>query len=86
MLFFVCSSCCGAVEPTYEAIWADKNDFNEVLISPTMINDHWPDNVLDALEKVRLCPDSTRFNLLQICCTTCCATIYVDLYNKFTAS
>ena len=44
--------CCGSEEPTYEAIWADKCDFNEVLISPTMINDHWPDNVLDALQKV----------------------------------
>ena len=50
----VCSSvCCRPDEPTYEAIWADKRDFNEVLISPTMINDHWPDNVLDALQKVR---------------------------------
>ena len=44
--------CCGSEEPTYEAIWADKKDFNEVLISPTMINDHFPDNVLDALQKV----------------------------------
>jgi len=50
-----CSSWCGAEEATYEAVWADKDDFNEVLISPTMINDHWPDNVLDALEKVRSC-------------------------------
>ena len=44
--------CYRSEEPTYEAVWADKHDFNEVLISPTMINDHWPDNVLDALEKV----------------------------------
>jgi len=51
----VCSSlCCRSEDPTYEALWADKNDFNEVLISPTMINDHMPDNVLDAMEKV--CP------------------------------
>ena len=44
--------CYRSEEPTYEAVLADKHDFNEVLISPTMINDHWPDNVLDALEKV----------------------------------
>jgi len=50
----VSSSRCGSEEPTYEALWADKSDFNEVLISPTMINDHMPDNVLDALEKVGL--------------------------------
>ena len=45
-------TCCRSEEPTYEALWADKKDFNEVLISPTMISDHMPDNVLDALEKV----------------------------------
>ena len=51
----MCSSvCCLSEEPTYEAIWADNKDFNEVVISPTMVNDHMPDNVLDALEKVRL--------------------------------
>ncbi|XP_052809041.1 diacylglycerol lipase-alpha-like isoform X2 [Mya arenaria] len=44
--------CCGEREPVYQAIWADNSDFQEVLVSPTMVNDHMPDNVLDALEKV----------------------------------
>ena len=64
MAWCVCSRvCCRSEEPTYEAIWADKRDFNQVVISPTMINDHRPDNVLDALEKVR--PTFTR---LHHCC------------------
>lgn len=45
---------CGQVEPVYQAIWADNSDFQEVLVSPTMVNDHMPDNVLEALEKVTL--------------------------------
>ena len=44
--------CCDASEPIYQAIWAANTDFDEVLISPTMISDHWPDHVLDALNKV----------------------------------
>ncbi|XP_050083818.1 diacylglycerol lipase-alpha isoform X2 [Anopheles aquasalis] len=39
-------------EPVYQAIWADNTDFDEVLISPVMIQDHMPDKVLAALEKV----------------------------------
>ncbi len=36
----------------YQAIWADNIDFAEVLISPTMVQDHMPDKVMEALEKV----------------------------------
>ena len=36
----------------YQADWADNKDFDQVLISKRMIQDHMPDNVLDALEKV----------------------------------
>ncbi|XP_049840314.1 diacylglycerol lipase-alpha [Schistocerca gregaria] len=39
-------------EPVYQAVWASTTDFDEVLISPVMIQDHMPDNVLDALNKV----------------------------------
>lgn len=46
------STCCGGNEPVYQAIWADTKSFDEVIVSPTMINDHMPDNVMDALEKV----------------------------------
>ncbi|CAH0548856.1 unnamed protein product [Brassicogethes aeneus] len=40
-------------EPVYQALWAANTDFDEVLISPVMIQDHMPDRVLDALNKVR---------------------------------
>ncbi|KAK3098738.1 hypothetical protein FSP39_022580 [Pinctada imbricata] len=46
------SSCCKKYKPVYQAIWADNCAFDQVLVSPTMINDHMPDNVMDALEKV----------------------------------
>lgn len=40
-------------EPVYQALWAQNIDFDEVLISPVMIQDHMPDKVLEALNKVR---------------------------------
>lgn len=40
-------------EPVYQALWAENTDFDEVLISPVMIQDHMPDKVLGALNKVR---------------------------------
>lgn len=43
-------------EPVYQALWAGPCDFDEVLISPVMIQDHMPDNMLRALNKVR--PDA----------------------------
>ncbi|XP_058444462.1 diacylglycerol lipase-alpha isoform X1 [Malaya genurostris] len=39
-------------EPVYQAIWANNTDFDEVLISPVMLQDHMPDKVLAALNKV----------------------------------
>ncbi|UYV66257.1 PARVA [Cordylochernes scorpioides] len=39
-------------EPVYQAVWANTIDFDEVLISPVMIQDHMPDKVLEALEKL----------------------------------
>ncbi|CAD7091657.1 unnamed protein product [Hermetia illucens] len=39
-------------EPVYQAIWAENTDFDEVLISPVMLQDHMPDKVLAALNKV----------------------------------
>lgn len=40
-------------EPVYQALWVENVDFDEVLISPVMIQDHMPDKVLDALNKVQ---------------------------------
>ncbi|XP_077492793.1 inactivation no afterpotential E isoform X2 [Amblyomma americanum] len=39
-------------EPVYQALWADNKDFDQVLISPVMIQDHMPDKLLEALEKL----------------------------------
>ncbi|XP_063979131.1 diacylglycerol lipase-alpha isoform X4 [Diachasmimorpha longicaudata] len=39
-------------EPVYQALWASPSDFDEVLISPVMIQDHMPDTMLKALNKV----------------------------------
>lgn len=44
--------CCQSRQPVYQAIWANNSAFDEVLVSPSMINDHMPDYVLEALEKV----------------------------------
>lgn len=41
-------------DPIYQAIWADTVDFDEVLISPVMVQDHMPDTVLRALNKVNV--------------------------------
>lgn len=38
--------------PVYQALWAETIDFEEVLISPVMLQDHMPDKILDALNKV----------------------------------
>ncbi|XP_071639889.1 diacylglycerol lipase-alpha isoform X4 [Temnothorax longispinosus] len=44
-------------DPVYQALWASPCDFDEVLISPVMIQDHMPDNMLRALNKVLACRD-----------------------------
>lgn len=40
----------------YQALWAGPCDFDEVLISPVMIQDHMPDHMLKALTKVSRIP------------------------------
>ncbi|KAG0728194.1 Sn1-specific diacylglycerol lipase alpha [Chionoecetes opilio] len=42
----------GRPRPVYQAVWRDNQEFDEVLVSPCMIQDHMPDKVLKALEKV----------------------------------
>ena len=64
-LFIYVFRVCGQVEPVYQAIWADNSDFQEVLVSPTMVNDHMPDNVLEALEKVYTCSQSLFICLMS---------------------
>uniref|UniRef100_A0A3Q2ZNE4 Diacylglycerol lipase-alpha n=1 Tax=Kryptolebias marmoratus TaxID=37003 RepID=A0A3Q2ZNE4_KRYMA len=44
--------CCGQEEPTYSALWGDNKAFNEVIISPAMLNEHMPHMVMKGLNKV----------------------------------
>ncbi|XP_077084110.1 diacylglycerol lipase-alpha isoform X3 [Siphateles boraxobius] len=44
--------CCGQEEPTYSALWGDNKAFDEVIISPAMLNEHLPHVVMDGLNKV----------------------------------
>lgn len=44
-------------KPVFQAIWADNRQFDEVLISKRMIQDHMPDKVLEALGKVQTQPN-----------------------------
>uniref|UniRef100_A0A8D3BJ11 Diacylglycerol lipase-alpha n=1 Tax=Scophthalmus maximus TaxID=52904 RepID=A0A8D3BJ11_SCOMX len=46
------SSICGQEEPTYSALWGDNKAFNEVIISPAMLNEHMPHMVMEGLNKV----------------------------------
>ncbi|XP_054625754.1 diacylglycerol lipase-alpha isoform X3 [Dunckerocampus dactyliophorus] len=43
---------CGQEEPTYSALWGDNKAFNEVIISPAMLNEHMPLMVMEGLNKV----------------------------------
>lgn len=54
-------------EPVYQAIWADNIDFDEVLISPAMIQDHMPDTVLAALNKVSVISHENLIDASSFC-------------------
>ncbi|MEQ2178700.1 hypothetical protein GOODEAATRI_016803, partial [Goodea atripinnis] len=58
-------SCCGQEEPTYSALWGDNKGFNEVIISPAMLNEHMPHMVMKGLNKVLepFCPLPEQENL-----------------------
>lgn len=43
---------CGQEEPTYSALWGDNKAFDEVIISPAMLNEHMPHMVMEGLNKV----------------------------------
>ncbi|XP_041362272.1 diacylglycerol lipase-beta-like isoform X2 [Gigantopelta aegis] len=42
--------CCG--QPSYSAMWVKSEDFSEIIISPRMLWDHFPDVVMKALEQL----------------------------------
>ena len=42
----------GQEEPTYSALWGNNKAFDEVIISPAMLNEHMPHMVMEGLNKV----------------------------------
>ncbi|XP_056463042.1 diacylglycerol lipase-alpha isoform X2 [Gadus chalcogrammus] len=45
-------TCFGQEEPTYSALWGNNKAFDEVIISPAMLNEHMPHMVMEGLNKV----------------------------------
>ncbi|KAJ3593253.1 hypothetical protein NHX12_005588, partial [Muraenolepis orangiensis] len=45
-------TCFGQEEPTYSALWGNNKAFDEVVISPAMLNEHMPLMVMEGLNKV----------------------------------
>lgn len=39
-------------QPIYQAIWAENKNFDKIIISPVMLQDHMPDKILHALESL----------------------------------
>ncbi|XP_015785894.1 sn1-specific diacylglycerol lipase alpha isoform X2 [Tetranychus urticae] len=42
----------GKKEAVYQALWVDNTEYDQIIISPVMIQDHMPDKVLEALERL----------------------------------
>ncbi|XP_074594649.1 inactivation no afterpotential E isoform X2 [Brevipalpus obovatus] len=42
----------GKSDPVYQALWVDNTEYDQILISPVMVQDHWPDQLLEGLEKL----------------------------------
>lgn len=48
-----CVTCCTSNSGyEYTPVWADNSDFNEIVVSPTMAFDHFPNRVCHELERV----------------------------------
>lgn len=48
-----CMSCgMSNVGSEYTPVWAENDDFNEIMVSPTMWTDHFPNRVCRELEKI----------------------------------
>ena len=76
-VYFICRSKCKPNAPVYQAIIADNSNFEQVLVSPTMINDHFPDNVLDALQKVSFACKNHRRKDVNLIFLFICSSVYI---------
>ncbi|XP_043481702.1 diacylglycerol lipase-alpha isoform X4 [Leptopilina heterotoma] len=71
-------------EPEYMALWAEPCDFDEVLISPVMIQDHMPDNMLKALRKYQYC--QSKYNTLKDKKTAAARIAFTDVSHLRTST
>ncbi|XP_051162711.1 diacylglycerol lipase-alpha isoform X5 [Leptopilina boulardi] len=71
-------------EPEYMALWAGPCDFDEVLISPVMIQDHMPDNMLKALRKYQYC--QSKYNTLKDKKTAAARIAFTDVSHLQTST
>jgi len=44
--------CCGKERHTYDAFWSQKENFNDVIVSKKMMNDHLPNQVDKILKRI----------------------------------
>ena len=45
-------------DPLYQAIWADNGMFDQIIVSPSMFDDHMPNHVRNAMQQVGMwCSD-----------------------------
>ncbi|XP_078000064.1 diacylglycerol lipase-alpha-like [Glandiceps talaboti] len=67
----------------YHALWVENTSFDEVLVSPVMLNDHLPYNVQDALEKCLLHAEQGKVALeIHTEVSESCSEIYMNQHNS----
>ncbi|KAL7406581.1 hypothetical protein ABVT39_022615 [Epinephelus coioides] len=85
-------TCCGQEEPTYSALWGDNKAFDEVIISPAMLNEHMPHMVMEGLNKVLepFCPLSEQENSepeeQEVDQPTCSAAVLITSQTELNSS
>ncbi|CAK6969774.1 sn1-specific diacylglycerol lipase alpha isoform X3 [Scomber scombrus] len=85
-------TCCGQEDPTYSALWGDNKAFDEVIISPAMLNEHMPHMVMEGLNKVLepFCPLSEQENPeseeTEVSQPTCSATVFINSQTELNSN
>ncbi|XP_016527949.1 sn1-specific diacylglycerol lipase alpha isoform X3 [Poecilia formosa] len=76
-------TCCGQEEPTYSALWGDNKGFNEVIISPAMLNEHMPHMVMKGLNKVLepFCPN-LELEELEVSQSSCNTSLFITSQSE----
>uniref|UniRef100_A0A672QR60 Diacylglycerol lipase-alpha n=1 Tax=Sinocyclocheilus grahami TaxID=75366 RepID=A0A672QR60_SINGR len=80
---------CGAQppeDPTYSALWGDNKAFDEVIISPAMLNEHLPHVVMDGLNKVCACVCVCAFVCTLFCLTLAKCNVKIATHHRRNSS